>query len=691
MPGPRSSEFASSVTEAFNGVEPSVALLAALLSPSPFVPFEMLRSVRRFAIPAAGLESESALCSSSFVESMASDGFTLEHAAVASLRELLRDAAKNDDDPEWDELRHIQDDGLADLSPLLRLEHEIVWTYVTSDEYLERASERLLAVARAAATERRLRTLTWASSALIRLPEAVLRATGAWVLAQLCSGLGLPYPRLEPPQGELPADVLEIFDLAAWMMPFKLVGYSRNGSDIEFGIPGPRLRNAVRVPSTQPVLLWISSSALGGGPVRLVDPQGGARLPTGRSEVEIRSVHGQSTHLDIMTTSRAPEVLELDYTLDRLEDARRTRAKLAADILYMTLSRNAYILRLREEPNLTVLLPASLAGFPSPQEGMAGEFLTGTITVVIEEIERARQRVVVRRVRLPWNAGSLEVGMLVTAPVVARTKGALWLSLNRAAGVPQPENEPLLGAVRKSAVPAVHEWGQNENGERRSMQSFPVAVGDVLVVRVGLVDPPNRFVSLSLVSGTSSVQWPPPGIRAGQRRRAVVTGKEYFGVSVLILPMSGTPEQEDVIPGVIPNSELSWLGKWTYYGDATDFPLEVGDTIDVIVLELNLSLRSVYVSSKRVSRDPTSLAFSRLRLGQFVQGTLLGRQGEYWDVHLEPYEIKAQAPEAEFGGIEARSRLRINARIRELDSARKRVVLSDVSLHDSLAGGPPNS
>ena len=656
-------------------------MLAAALSTVPFASFELLRSARRAILPSARLEVESQLCSSALIESMASDGFTMERAAIVRLREQVRGSARQNRGLGWGVLRQVLDQGVENLPPLLRLEEEIGWLYVSSDDYLDAVSERLLAVARIAVSEHRLRTLTWASNALIRLPEAILRSRGAWVLAQLCSGLGLPYPDLELPEGEFDDETMEIFNRAEWMMPSRSVGYRRDGATLEFGAVSSRLRLAIRVPKTNPIVLWVSSSGVSAAPVRLVNPQEGIRLPTGHSAVTIRCVTGQTTHLPAITGSAVPELQELDHTLDRLEGARIARTQLTADIVSPTKDNSGYVLRLHDEEMLTAFLPRRFAGFRPLTDDFIGDLLTGSVTVIVDKVDRPRQQVIVRRVKMPWSTGNLEVGARVAGQVIARSKGSLWISLNGAAQVPQPAYEPLFGKVLKSSLPRDAAGTHLGLSKRRSMRSFPADIGETLVVEVLFIDRSSRSIGLGLLSLGSDLAWPPAGVQPGQRRRAIVTGKEYYGVSVSILPDEGAPT-DPAVRGTILNSELSWLGKWTYSGSAIEYPLEIGDCIDVEVLEINHVLRTVYVSSKRVSRDPNPLAFSRLREGMVVYGILRGQRHRNWEVNLQPYEIIALASPSAFSDMEPKANLQVQATISHVDRVEWRVHLSGVTLRD---------
>lgn len=211
------------------------------------------------------------------------------------------------------------------------------------------------------------------------------------------------------------------------------------------------------------------------------------------------------------------------------------------------------------------------------------------------------------------------------------------------------------------------------------MQSFPIAIGDPIDVEITAVDHTTRQIKVKLATGGPAQYRVPSNIVPGHRWRAVVKEKHYFGIVVTLLD-SASDAGDKHIEATIPNSELSWLGKWSYYGDGTEFPLETGDVIDVVILRIDDVLRQVFASLKRATVDPRPPVLSRLAVGQRVAARLLSHQGNRWDAFIEPYEIRATISDRAVAGVGPRPRLPITATIRSFGRKSHIVVLADAAV-----------
>ncbi|WP_410633752.1 hypothetical protein [Amycolatopsis sp. cmx-4-83] len=665
------------------GLSTPVGALACLLSTVPLVPFVLLRRMRRAALPDGTLGVEAALCASDVVESISADGFVMEPEIVALLRNRLRDAIVREELLDPAHLQPVIRLGTTTLAPVLHLEAGICWSYVTSTEFLTDADTALRSVVTTIATEHRTRLLTWASAALLRLPEATLRGSGAWALAQMCAAAGLPHPRLA-----LPRDFdIELLALASWLFPEQTVGLWRDGKNLELGTPSARRRLAIKVPATSPTFLW---AAVGDGDPRLVrldEPGAPAVLPTGRSRVTLRAVDGRVVELPPFTTDKSPEARSLDESLDRLEGARRTGEYLEADIIRPVPTVGGLVVRFIDEIEIDAFLPSSLSSFHHAPAGTLGQVLTGRITVAVQSLDRRTQRVIVRRVRKPWSVGTLRVGSQVKAAVIAKFPGGMFVSLNEGARVSRSEHEPLVGLLRPNRLQENAAWQRRSKGVERSARSYPLAIGDVIDVVVESIKPSARWITVRAVPPNRAPggSWPPP-LSVGSTVRAVVVRKDYFGLSVAVLPDGAEPggEPSGSWNGIVINTELSWLSRWTRHSNAEEFPVEIGETVDAVVIVVDNDNHRLGLSLKRTTPDPVPAYFAQLRVGQRVKGVLLGHGplAKGWRVNVGPWCVIGHAPRRLLDDQGATPKRAVRGTIRALMPESQSVSLTDVELLD---------
>ncbi|MCG7597147.1 hypothetical protein [Mycobacterium sp. PSTR-4-N] len=603
------------------------------------------------------------------------DGFTIEPEAAKELRGRLREA-----------IVILGVDGLAQFQPLIhsmtgelpalvQLESRINWLYVTRESYESAVDEVLLSLVADITQHGRANLLTWATGALNRLPEPMLRLSGAWSLAQMCAALGFRAPEVS--QFE-PIQVDRNF-LSSDVLPKWRLGFARDGATIEFGRIGQRRRFAIAVPATNPVLVWLSSSADDFSEETLVridvHTESPVQIPVGHHALRLRTLGNDVTELAAIEDPKPPEARELDETLDRLEGARIGR-----DELFATVVRGAadgtVVVRIDEEAILDAVMHRSFNGMPHlTATGLAG-CLGERIKVRVDRVDRARQRVAVRRVTSEWSVGSLKVGDRVTGRLVGKGKSLLIFRLNEAAGVPSPEFEPLLAIARVKQVLSSTDYRVVGKSALRSLRSYPLDLEDEVHLTIDSIDMASKRIRVTLLPRKDGVAELPLWLSPGQRASAVVTTKSYAEIGLDIIAPHEVSPPAPSLRGSIVNSELTWLSDRTRWGDASAFPLKVGEHVSAVVLGLDPLRDCVRMSLKRVRPDPAERIRSTLRVGSEVAATLCLRpqkQG-HWLVNIDPWMIDAKVSFDDFAAEDGHARMRVYATIKSIDD-------NDIYLH----------
>ncbi len=648
-----------------------VMCLAALVSTAPFVPFVLLRDVRRAAVPLGGLTTEALLCESSLVESVAADGFVLHGTVRTALRQALREAVVEDEiDLGIAQLRPRMHDGLELLSPLLRIEERVVWRYVTEADYRDVCDRELAAVVRGVTQERRLRMLEWASGAMTRLPAELLTTPSVWLLAQLCRAQDLPHPQLGWPDGPLDDG---LFLDAMHFVPQTVVGISRDGGRLTLGPVSAQRPIGIRVPATQPVTVRVqrfgeTESQTISGVNRTVKS-----LVTGLGAVTIMGLDGRAVQLTAMNPGEtAPEIRDQRHVFDRLEDARARGAELMAKPLRLDVGPHGYLVQLTEEATVTAYMPRSEAQLPYLAKDNPGMQVPESLQRVrITRVDREKQRVSVRRVRGVITRGDLRVGQLARARIIAKTRHGLVFDLTEAAGLSVPLSEPVFGTMGTKELPASVGW----EPAFRSSRSYAVEENAELDIVVTSISPQNRGLRVSVrLADRSDVPGGrlPEGLAVGDRVWGTVSEKAYHGIR-FALDDAG-PASRAGLHGLVLNTELSWEGEWFYGGgDAQNFPLVIGDRCEIVVVGVHAVSGELSLSLKQVVEDPGQATLRSLRPGTEVDGVIMRRVLDNWRVRLEPWSAMTTVPVGSFEGS-LRTGTRIRMRVRHSDPVTHTVV-----------------
>jgi predicted RNA-binding protein with RPS1 domain len=463
--------------------DPDLLTLAAVLCTPPIVPYRLLRRMRRSLLPQPDtLGVEAAVCSAWFVETIAADGFAFEHDFAQLMRERLRDGiVRQDLRADLAGLRHIIEQETVQLSPLLRLEEQLCWAYIAHSDFAPAVDAILSDIVRTIVREKRTRMLTWASGAFARLPAITMTGPGAWILAQLCEAAYLPHPVVEwPPDGVDEA----LLNNALTLVPDTLVGIQRDGSELVIGTVTVRRKIALPLPAVTPKFVsvkWDSNASR----IWLDPATEVARIPVGRSAVEIRDMRGRTYRLAEFSGHLAPEDEALELALTEVDRRWRQREGMDATGTRVVGGGKGIIVSLDDPAGITAFLPGSRAG------AKPASLVDARLRVRIINFDRRALSVVVERipetVEPPWSTGTLAVGDEFTAPVTSIVNFGVFVSVAEAAGF-SSETTRLDGLVHLSELAWMH----------IDHPSDVVSIGDILRVRVIYIDPERKRIGLSV-------------------------------------------------------------------------------------------------------------------------------------------------------------------------------------------------
>jgi len=137
-----------------------------------------------------------------------------------------------------------------------------------------------------------------------------------------------------------------------------------------------------------------------------------------------------------------------------------------------------------------------------------------------------------------------------------------------------------------------------------------VKVGDVLDVKILKIDPNTGKISLSLKQALGQDPWADAATKyaPGTQVTGRVTRVESFGAFV---------EVEEGMEGLLPVSEMSWQ-RVRHPSDV----VKEGDTLRLVVLQLDPANRRVSFSLKQAGPDPWAKVADRYARDQVVEGTV---------------------------------------------------------------------
>ncbi len=284
-----------------------------------------------------------------------------------------------------------------------------------------------------------------------------------------------------------------------------------------------------------------------------------------------------------------------------------------------------------------------------PREVLA---LDQTINVVVLDFDDEKKRIALGLKQLsqhPWESldTALEIGSKVKGKIVTVADYGAFLEII-------PGVEGLIHVSEMS-------WSQN----LRSPQEF-LKVGDEIEAQILTLDREDRKMSLGIKQLTPD-PWQNITERypVGSKQSAVVKNMTNFGVFV---------ELEEGIDGLIHISDLSWSKKINHPNEFT----KVGETLDVVVLELDEENRKLSLGHKQLEENPWDTFETIFTEGSIHEGTVI-KVGEKGDIVALQYGVEGFCP-SKHSVKEDGSALKVDDatefKIIEFNKENKRLVIS---------------
>jgi small subunit ribosomal protein S1 len=249
-----------------------------------------------------------------------------------------------------------------------------------------------------------------------------------------------------------------------------------------------------------------------------------------------------------------------------------------------------------------------------PREVLA---LDQKLNVVVLDFDDEKKRIALGLKQLtphPWQSLSqdIQIGSVVKGKIVTVADYGAFLEII-------PGVEGLIHVSEMS-------WSQN----LRSPQEF-LKVGDEVEAQVLTLDRDDRKMSLGIKQLTPD-PWQQAGTRypVGSQHKAVVKNMTNFGVFV---------ELEDGIDGLIHISDLSWSKKVNHPNEFT----KVGETLDVVVLELDVDNRKLSLGHKQLEENPWDTFETIFNVDSIQTGTVL-KVTDKGSIVALPYGVEGFVP-----------------------------------------------
>jgi small subunit ribosomal protein S1 len=274
------------------------------------------------------------------------------------------------------------------------------------------------------------------------------------------------------------------------------------------------------------------------------------------------------------------------------------------------------------------------------------------LNVVILDFDDNKKRIALGLKQLqshPWDQlnAELKVGDEVTGKVVVLADYGAFIEI-------APGVEGLIHVSEMS-------WSQH----LRSAQDF-LKIGDEVKAEVLTLDREERKMSL----GIKQLQKDPwanidAKYAVGTKHNAVVRNFTNFGIFV---------ELEEGIDGLVHISDLSWSKKIKHPSEFA----ELGQSIDVIVLEIDTDNRKLSLGHKQLEENPWDVFETVFTLDSVHQGTLIEKQDNGAVVSLT-YGVEAFAPKIHLlkeDGTEAKLEEAVNFKVIEFNKELKKIIVS---------------
>jgi small subunit ribosomal protein S1 len=283
------------------------------------------------------------------------------------------------------------------------------------------------------------------------------------------------------------------------------------------------------------------------------------------------------------------------------------------------------------------------------------------INVVILDFDDQKKRIALGLKQLsahPWDALSadLKVGDKVTGKVVVIADYGAFVEI-------QVGIEALIHVSEMS-------WSQH----LRSAQDF-LKIGDDVEATILSIDREERKMSLGIKQNTpdpwQNIEGKYP---KNSRHSARVRNFTNFGIFV---------ELEEGIDGLIHISDLSWSKKIKHPSEFT----KIGDTIEVIVLDVDVENRRLSLGHKQLEENPWDVFETVFTVGSVHSGTIISSSDKGSVVQL-PYGVEAFCPTKHLlktEGGNAKIDETLEFKVLEFNKETKKIIVSHRNTDESIA------
>ena len=274
------------------------------------------------------------------------------------------------------------------------------------------------------------------------------------------------------------------------------------------------------------------------------------------------------------------------------------------------------------------------------------------IKVVILDFDDNKKRIALGLKQLtphPWDAldPNLNVGDEVSGKVVVIADYGAFIEI-------APGVEGLIHVSEMS-------WSQH----LRTAQDF-LKIGDEVEAKVLTLDREERKMSLGI---KQLIPDPWANIKEryaiGSKQTATVRNFTNFGIFV---------ELEEGVDGLIHISDLSWSKKIKHPAEFT----KIGDTMDVVVLDIDEENRRLSLGHKQLEENPWDVFESIFTIGSIQQGTIISA-GDKGVVVSLPYGVEGFCPNRHLkkeDGSNAKMDETIDFKVIEFSKENKKIILS---------------
>jgi small subunit ribosomal protein S1 len=274
------------------------------------------------------------------------------------------------------------------------------------------------------------------------------------------------------------------------------------------------------------------------------------------------------------------------------------------------------------------------------------------LNVVILDFDDDKKRIALGLKQLtphPWDSldANLKVGDTVKGKVVVLADYGAFIEI-------APGVEGLIHVSEMS-------WSQH----LRSAQEF-LKVGDEIEAEILTLDRDERKMSLG-IKQLKSDPWDiiESKYAIGSKHKASVRNFTNFGVFV---------EIEEGVDGLIHISDLSWTKKIKHPAEFT----QIGEEIDVVVLEIDKENRRLSLGHKQLEENPWDIFETIFTVGSVHEGTITNKIEKGVLVALQ-YGVEGFAGQKHIvkaDGSNAKTEEKLDFKVIEFSKSAKRIILS---------------